>query len=318
MGAAPIGLEKSPAVNFKWQSWSKADLLCQPLRRSLRGTSYLIYAITAVVVLLCVLPLALPGIHEKLMHAKGPLLRFERWLLAMMVVGLVIVLPNCGESDHSDLNVNQNGEVMEPQLSPPTEGNSVSTDALTQIRNFIETNNIDHTSQQWRLGLPKPTPVSFDEGQNYYWVMETNIGPIRIKLMHDVAPMHVTSTIYLTELGFYDGLSFHRVISGFMAQGGCPLGTGTGGPGYKYDGEFDSSVRHDRAGLLSMANAGPGTDGSQFFLTFVPTDWLDDKHSIFGEVVSGMDTVKELEKYGSRDGTTSKPLKIDKATIVVE
>ncbi len=268
-------------------------------------------------VAVCVPP-CVAWIHKQQMYARGLLLRFPRWLLGAMVVGLVIVLPNCGESDRPNPNMNQAGEVTGFQLSPPTEGNSVSTDALTQIRNFIETNNIDHTSQRWRLGLPKPTPVSFDEGQNYYWVMETNIGPIRIKLMHDVAPMHVTSTIYLTELGFYDGLSFHRVISDFMAQGGCPLGTGTGGPGYKYEGEFDSSVRHDRAGLLSMANAGPGTDGSQFFLTFMPTDWLDDKHSIFGEVVSGMDTVKELEEYGSRDGTTSKPLRIDKATIVVE
>jgi cyclophilin family peptidyl-prolyl cis-trans isomerase len=108
------------------------------------------------------------------------------------------------------------------------------------------------------------------------------------------------------------------VIDGFMAQGGCPLGTGTGGPGYKYDGEFSRAVRHDRKGLLSMANAGPGTDGSQFFLTFVPTPHLDGKHTIFGEVTEGMDTLSALEQRGTRSGTTTEPLKMIRTSIEVE
>jgi cyclophilin family peptidyl-prolyl cis-trans isomerase len=130
--------------------------------------------------------------------------------------------------------------------------------------------------------------------------------------------MHVTSFIYLSRLGFYDGLAFHRVIPGFMAQGGCPLGTGTGGPGYKYSGEFSNDVKHDRGGLLSMANAGPGTDGSQFFLTFVATPWLDGKHTIYGEITDGMDTMKSLEAVGSRAGKTSEPVSIETVTIEVE
>jgi peptidyl-prolyl cis-trans isomerase B (cyclophilin B) len=138
-----------------------------------------------------------------------------------------------------------------------------------------------------------------------------------IELMPTVAPMHVTSTIYLTRLGFYDGLSFHRVIDGFMAQGGCPEGRGTGGPGYQYGGEFDPSARHDRPGLLSMANAGPGTDGSQFFITFLPTPHLDDKHSLFGAVVEGMETLKALEAKGSGSGQTSEPLGIVRSEIRV-
>ncbi len=132
--------------------------------------------------------------------------------------------------------------------------------------------------------------------------MQTSRGNVRIRFMPDVAPMHVTSFMYLTRLGFYDGLSLHRVIPGFMAQGGCPLGTGTGGPGYTYDGEFREDVTHDRPGLLSMANAGPGTDGSQFFLTFATTPWLDGKHTIFGEVVDGMETLQAIEPLGSNDG----------------
>jgi cyclophilin family peptidyl-prolyl cis-trans isomerase len=148
--------------------------------------------------------------------------------------------------------------------------------------------------------------------------METNKGPVKIELLPDVAPMHVTSFIYLTRMGFYDGLAFHRVITGFMAQGGCPLGTGTGGPGYQYGGEFSPSVKHGTGGLLSMANAGPNTDGSQFFLTFVPTPWLDGKHTIFGKVVEGIDTLEKLEAAGSQSGKTSEPLKIEKVTIEVD
>ena len=119
-------------------------------------------------------------------------------------------------------------------------------------------------------------------------------------------------------LGFYDGLSFHRVITNFMAQGGDPLGNGTGGPGYQFAGEFDPNTKHDKGGKLSMAKAGPGTDGSQFFLTFVATPWLDGKHSIFGEVIEGLDALKALEAAGSPSGRTSEPLRMEKVTIEVK
>jgi cyclophilin family peptidyl-prolyl cis-trans isomerase len=165
------------------------------------------------------------------------------------------------------------------------------------------------------MNLTKPELMQFDPAKEYFWVLETNKGAIRIKLMPAVAPMHVTSTIYLTEKGFYDGTIFHRVITDFMAQGGDPTGTGTGGPGYKYAGEFNAKVKHDRPYLLSMANAGPNTDGSQFFITFVPTPWLDGKHTIFGEVVEGQDVVKKLEAAGSPSGRTKEELKIVKARI---
>ena len=145
-----------------------------------------------------------------------------------------------------------------------------------------------------------------------------NVGDIEIRLMPEVAPKHVTSTVYLTTLGFYDDIVFHRVIPGFMAQGGDPTGTGTSGPGYQYDGEFSPDVRHDRPGLLSMANAGAGTDGSQFFLTFVETPWLDDKHTIFGEVTEGLDSLKAMEQKGSRGGETTERIELRSAKIAVE
>lgn len=189
--------------------------------------------------------------------------------------------------------------------------------AREAIDAFIAAQATDTAASGWRTRLAKPPTVTFEPDGDYFWDLETNVGEISVRLLPKVAPMHVASTIYLTRLGFYDGLSFHRVISAFMAQGGCPLGTGTGGPGFQYGGEFDPGVTHDRPGLLSMANAGPGTDGSQFFLTFVPTPWLDGKHTIFGEVVDGMATVEALETRGSQSGKTSEPLSITTATIRV-
>jgi peptidyl-prolyl cis-trans isomerase B (cyclophilin B) len=119
--------------------------------------------------------------------------------------------------------------------------------------------------------------------------MKTNKGDISLKLFAELAPVTVANFVNLAQRGFYNGLKFHRVIKEFMIQGGCPLGTGTGGPGYKFQDEFDDQLKHDKPGMLSMANAGPGTNGSQFFITHVPTPWLDRKHSIFGEVMGPQD-----------------------------
>jgi len=176
---------------------------------------------------------------------------------------------------------------------------------------------VDKGDAGWRTKLRAPKVATFDASRRYLSRMETNKGTLVIRLLPDVAPMHVTSFCYLARLGFFDGLPFHRVISGFMAQGGCPLGTGTGGPGYRFGGEFRPDVKHDKPGLLSMANAGPGTDGSQFFLTFVPTPWLDGKHTIFGEVIEGQEVLKALEKAGSQSGATQEPLRMEKVTIEV-
>ena len=121
--------------------------------------------------------------------------------------------------------------------------------------------------------------------------ISTSKGDIHLDLYPDQAPLTVANFVNLARRGFYDGLRFHRVIKDFMVQGGCPLGTGTGGPGYRFKDEFDKSLRHDRPGRLSMANAGPGTNGSQFFITHVPTPWLDDAHTVFGAVQGDADQV---------------------------
>jgi len=119
--------------------------------------------------------------------------------------------------------------------------------------------------------------------------MNTSKGVINIRLYPQQAPVTVANFVNLARRGFYDGLSFHRVIDNFMIQGGCPLGSGTGGPGYRFEDECTPELRHDAPGKLSMANAGPGTNGSQFFITHVETPWLDGKHTVFGSVVSNDD-----------------------------
>jgi len=134
-----------------------------------------------------------------------------------------------------------------------------------------------------------------------YAAFDTSEGKFKVKLFADKAPNTVNNFVSLadgskTGKPFYDGTTFHRVIPDFMIQGGCPLGTGTGGPGYKFADEFHPTLKHTKGGLLSMANAGPNTNGSQFFVTVAATPWLDNKHSIFGEVIEGYDVVEKISK----------------------
>ena len=162
--------------------------------------------------------------------------------------------------------------------------------------------------------------IGTDKGErkveNRIAVMETNKGVIEIELFEDKAPITTKNFITLVEKGFYDGLIFHRVIDGFMIQGGCPDGTGMGGPGYQIPDEFHKDLKHDDEGILSMANAGPNTGGSQFFITLAATPWLDGHHAVFGKVVKGMDVVKAIGKADTdfQDRPLSKVV-IEKVTI---
>jgi cyclophilin family peptidyl-prolyl cis-trans isomerase len=124
--------------------------------------------------------------------------------------------------------------------------------------------------------------------------LDTSLGAIRVEVFEDKVPKTAKNFLDLTKKGFYDGLTFHRVIPGFMIQGGCPKGDGTGGPGYQIPDEFHPSLKHSGPGLLSMANAGPNTGGSQFFITLAATGWLDGKHAIFGKVIGGQDVVEKI------------------------
>lgn len=190
--------------------------------------------------------------------------------------------------------------------------------AIKKIDSFISQQKIDKTDENWKTKLSKPPMLIFTQDKDYFWELQTNHGNLTIKLFTNSAPMHVSSTIYLTTLGFYDDLIFHRVIPGFMAQGGDPIGNGTGNPGYQYEGEFTGDRSHNEPGMLSMANSGPGTDGSQFFITFMPTPFLDNKHTIFGKVVNDADnSLTKIEALGSRRGRTKEIIKIINASIRV-
>lgn len=172
---------------------------------------------------------------------------------------------------------------------------------------------------------PAPTPPLDNNTQqveqaakkNRLAEFETSQGSFKVELFEDKAPVTTKNFITLVEKGFYNGLIFHRVIDGFMIQGGDPKGNGSGGPGYTIRDEFNSSLRHSAAGILSMANAGPNTGGSQFFITLAATPWLDNKHAVFGKVVEGLDVVQAIGKV--KTGAQDKPVTdvvIKKITII--
>jgi cyclophilin family peptidyl-prolyl cis-trans isomerase len=146
--------------------------------------------------------------------------------------------------------------------------------------------------------------------------METSLGEIRMEIFEDKAPKTAGNFLGLVKKGFYNGLTFHRVIPGFMIQGGCPKGDGTGGPGYEIPDEFHASLRHSGPGILSMANAGPNTGGSQFFITLAATNWLDGKHAIFGKVTQGQAVLEKIAAAprGASD-RPSPPIRIVRATV---
>ena len=145
-------------------------------------------------------------------------------------------------------------------------------------------------AKQWTT----PPAMQIDPKKQYKACMETDKGTMVIELFADKTPTTVNNFVFLAREGYYDGVIFHRVINDFMVQGGDPTGTGRGGPGYKFSDEFHPSLKHDKQGMLSMANAGPGTNGSQFFITHGPTPHLNGKHTVFGQVVEGLDVLMSI------------------------
>lgn len=145
----------------------------------------------------------------------------------------------------------------------------------------------------------------------------TSRGPIHIRLFDEKTPMTTANFVNLVQRGYYDGLNFHRVIPDFMVQGGCPHGSGTGGPGYKFGDEIVADLKHNRPGMLSMANAGPGTNGSQFFITHVATPWLDGKHTVFGQV-AGAEDQKVIDSIRGDDLIESIRIEGDTAPLLTK
>ncbi len=169
------------------------------------------------------------------------------------------------------------------------------------------------------MRFDRPPPVEIDTSRRYRAVMETSLGDVTFDLFADRTPVTVNSFVFLARAGFYDGVPFHRVIEGFMLQGGDPTGTGRGGPGYTFDDEIVDDLRFDRPGLLAMANAGPGTNGSQFFVTVSTPRHLDGRHTIFGRVTDGYDVVEQISRVPTdamdrpRDDVVIRRVAIDEA-----
>jgi peptidyl-prolyl cis-trans isomerase B (cyclophilin B) len=160
-----------------------------------------------------------------------------------------------------------------------------------------------------------PPAMQIELAKQHAATIKTTGGDIVIDLFASQAPVTVNNFVFLAKDGFYDGVIFHRVIPDFMVQGGDPTGTGTGGPGYRFKDEFDPSLRHDGPGVLSMANAGPNTNGSQFFITHKATPWLDGKHTVFGKVTQGMDVVMAIPARDPND-SSAPAVRIDSIEIV--
>ncbi len=165
------------------------------------------------------------------------------------------------------------------------------------------------TFKQWST----PPKMEIDPKKNYSAILHTDKGDITLQLFADKTPNTVNNFVFLARQGFYAGTIFHRVIANFMAQGGDPSGTGSGGPGYRFADEFHTGLRHDKPGILSMANAGPNTNGSQFFITHLATPWLDNKHSVFGQVTGGMDVLLSIPPRdpSKRDAPATKVISVD-------
>ena len=157
-----------------------------------------------------------------------------------------------------------------------------------------------------------PPPMGLDPEADYVADFRTNQGSFKVRLFSTQTPVTVNNFVYLAQNNFYDGLIFHRVIEGFMIQGGDPTGTGGGGPGYQFQDEIVPGLVFDAPGKLAMANAGPGTNGSQFFITVAPTDWLNGNHTIFGEVVEGQDVVTAISRVATG------PRDVPVQTVVIE
>jgi len=195
----------------------------------------------------------------------------------------------------------------------------VPPSAQDALRAFIEEQKtkgtIDQEKEGWKTSLPKFPEVSFRDGGRYLWEVTTTEGKMTFALDHVNAPNHVRNILYLSELGFYDDLKFHRIIPGFMAQGGCPLGRGIGNPGYALKLEAKPEVKHEGAGVLSMARSRlPDSAGSQFFITFRSTPSLDAKYTVFGKMTSGEEVLKKLEAAGDPRNNGMNPKKLIKMT----
>ena len=233
--------------------------------------------------------------------------RAGKGLTLIVLVILIVAAAACGPAPS-----NEPTNTPVPPPAPTELPVDTATQAATPIEKPTEkpsakaapTKETEETDVKPK-SYSKPPDMVIDPDKSYIAIFKTEKGDIRVELFADKAPKTVNSFVFLAREGFYDDTTFHRVIEDFMVQGGDITGTGTGGPGYRFEDEFHPDLKHDAAGTLSMANVGPDTNGSQFFITFGPTPHLDGIHAVFGRVVDGMDVLKSIRLRDPR--TDPKP-----------
>jgi len=217
---------------------------------------------------------------------KGAPAKTQKWWWIVGIVGVVVLLALVVV-----LVLNQ-GKKVTSEKAPATMAPAAANPNMP-------------TDPALRNGMYSAAPeMTIDPTKKYVAIIETEKGNIVAELYADKAPKTVNNFVFLARQGFYDNTTFHRVIEGFMAQGGDPTGTGMGGPGYKFADEFDATLTHDGPGVLSMANSGANTNGSQFFITFAATPWLDGKHTVFGKVIEGLDVLFSISPRDPQTATT--------------
>ena len=226
----------------------------------------------------------------------------QRYLLVTTLLLLVaFLLIACGAPAAPPEAASEQTTEIEGAPAPPEPGEADATPEVVK--------DVELPEKSWA----EPPAMTIDPAKIYIATFKTEKGDIVVELFADKAPLTVNNLIFLANEGFYDNTTFHRVIEGFMAQGGDPTDTGSGGPGYQFEDEIDSSLAFDRPGLLAMANSGPGTNGSQFFITLAPTPWLNGQHTIFGAVIEGQEVLDQLTR---RDPTTNPTTPGDKLLTV--
>jgi cyclophilin family peptidyl-prolyl cis-trans isomerase len=233
---------------------------------------------------------------------------------------LAAVLPlaaGCGKAKDPAKTAGTEGVEVSAETAGPIADTPVET-IRTQVRRRRESKQIDPSVPGWRTRLPLRPKVSFDAGRTYLWNLETSEGALRFRLLPEVAPEHVSNAIYLTLVGFYDGLAFYSVLPGRSVASGSPTDDDQGSPGYALTGpEGDRSRKHDRSGLLSAVSFGPGTDDSKFRVTLAGDASLDEHGTIYGELVEGDGVLRRIEALATDGGKTSQPVTIRRATLTI-
>ncbi len=236
----------------------------------------------------------IPGIPDVWVYIAGAAILFAA------IIALVVIQPGGSQSAATPT-----AQATLPAVAPTAPPEQAAAPAPVPTTAEQAARPLANVAPAQRNGYYKAAPpMSIDPTKKYQATFVTDKGNIVIDLFADKAPNTVNNFVYLARQGFYDGTTFHRVIADFMAQGGDPTGTGTGGPGYQFADEFSADLKHDGPGVLSMANSGTNTNGSQFFITFAATPWLDGKHSVFGRVTQGMEALMAITLRDPQTATT--------------